>query len=230
MAIVTKHDFDGKLPSAALYLDDVEQILQILKNKTPDLYKPRQDSFGEAVELPGAAFKFTVGDTDCDTIEELRQIGYSTHELRIKTGWCDLDLSRNNATWRSHFNDTEREVYGLMLPIFNARRQPVRMLRGVSPLYLMLQGGVYALLVVGGPVMMLRRHWITGAAMTGVSIALLLSINKFSLPYSTVHFWRKHEAVPESARWLPKRQEIVRILLTAVVSGIVGWLIGRLGK
>jgi hypothetical protein len=194
MAIVTKHDFDGRLPPAALYLDDVEQILQILKNKTPDLYKPRQDRSGQTIQLPEAAFKFTVGDTECDTIEELRQLGYSNH---------DLDLSRNMATWRSHFNDTEREVYGLMLPIFNARRRPLRMLWGVSPLFLILQGAVSGILAFGGLMMLVRRHWITGAALFGGNIALFLSINKFSLPYSTVHFRRKHEAVPESARWLP---------------------------
>lgn len=230
MAIVTKHRFDGKLPPAALYLDDVEQIFQILKNKTPDLYRPRQDSAGQPIELPEAAFKFTVGDTDCDTIEELPRLGHSTHELRIKTGWCDLNLNTSSATWRSHFDNTEREVYGLLLPIFKARRHPVPMLRGVSPLYLILQGAVIALLWLGGLVMLYRHHWIIGAAMIGANITLFLSVNKFTLPYSTVHFWRKHEAVPESLRWWPRRQELVRILITAVVSGIVGWLIGRLGK
>jgi hypothetical protein len=192
MAIVTKHDFDGKLPPAALYLDDVEQILQILKNKTPDLYKPRQDSVGQPVESPDAAFKFTVGDTDCDTVEELRQLGYSTHELRVRTGWCDLDLNRHNAIWRSRFDNTEREVYGLMLPIFRARLHSVPLLRGVSPIYLLLQGAVIALLAVGGPLILLRRHWITGAAMIAGNIVLFLSMNKFTLPYSTVHFRRKH--------------------------------------
>jgi hypothetical protein len=230
MSIVTTREFDGKLPPAWLYLDDIEQIVEILTTKTPELFRTKRDGSVQSLAKPDVCFKFIVGEHVCDTVEELRQLGDSTHDLRIHGGWCDLDLSRGAAEWRSVYGNLSAEVHGLLLQIFGSRHKPASIFWGTNRVFLMLQGALDAALLTASPILYRFGHRLAGAIAAILSVGMLLSYDKLHLPYSTIYLRRKRDPLPESARWMPGRQELVRMALSAIVGVFVGWLIGRLNK
>jgi hypothetical protein len=84
------------LPSATLYLDDVERIVEILKGSVPeDISQP--GPYGASANPAWASFRFIVGEDECDSVEDLREIGGVTHRFRIVGVWFELRMDDNVA-------------------------------------------------------------------------------------------------------------------------------------
>lgn len=235
MAIITRHRFDGNLPPAALYLDDIESIVGIIQAKTPDLYH-RKD--GKPCNI-----KFHIGLVECDSTEELRQLGDHTNSLRIESDWCNLDLYHGQAKWHSYAGtDVDREVHGLLMPIFKSRQHRFTLFRNRSIPNLMIAAFMPVLLMLCGSIVFFDLRFSFHKLAGGV-LYLLGAFGMYSLgttisdalpSYSTIYFRKSHEPIPSSSRWIPAGRELVRLVIltavTAIVSGIIGVLIGQHSK
>jgi hypothetical protein len=123
LTIRPRYKTDNRLPSATLYLDDVERIVEILKASVPENLS-RPGPMGAEVYPAWASFRFIVGDDECDSVDDLREIGGVTHRFAIIGQWFELQLDNNaakiHATGRDGIN---QELHGRLLPIFDERRK-----------------------------------------------------------------------------------------------------------
>jgi hypothetical protein len=239
MPIRTQHEFDGKLPAAVLYLDDLRRIVETMQEFVPPDYMARaqrsllaSDNTPQAQqELLRSMLHLKVRNTACDTIEELQQLGHTLHELQIKLGPYTLSLDKD----RSELSGWGRneELHGRLLPIFNSRKRLVQWMWGSSRnLYAVLgvlTGALMMSLLVASLVLFRLHHQVIGLAALVLAVCLFISGPK-NLPHATIHLWRSHEATPQAVRWMPSRQTIVADIVKVLAGGVVGWLLAYFTK
>jgi hypothetical protein len=132
-------------------------------------------------------------------------------------------------------------LYGLLLPIFQQRRKQFAGFRQAFPFgYPLLVAAIIVLLGISLISFALRwTHIMSDREQARALLTLCSFLFLFPwvfwgdriLPYSTVSFRLSHDPTPDSQRWLPQRQElskeVIKLGITAILSGLLGWLIGR---
>ena len=240
MTIRPRYKTNSKLPSATLYLDDVEQIVEILKSSVPeDISRP--GPHGAEANPRWASFRFIVGEDECDSVEDLREIGGVTHRFGIVGVWFDLQMDNNAAEIHAVGREgIDQDLYGRLLPIFGARpkRPPASWFSNGWLVFFLFCFVILAweALVVRWAKPLLYRFsprvgsWFAAALFVLPFGLMLPGFNLTSrlthlLPsYSTVILRYRRDAVPESTRWMPQKHELVKI----VVGTLLGWVLGLL--
>lgn len=120
MAIKQIRQIPSDLPAAHLFLDDVEEITQIIANLK-----------GSGVSKPDpSTIKYTVGDRECDTVADLKKIGGKTKKFVIEAPTGFLILGDRSVFYAAFVSEEAWEAYGKVKAIFDHRSS--RMLNALS--------------------------------------------------------------------------------------------------
>ena len=243
MAIRTEHPFKAKFPPATLYLDDIKQISDVMlgwlrANNMGDTQGRADDSQVryKVVDRNGTHF--------CDSIDDLKRIGGSVHELDIGVyGKWSRDLSLWFTLYNTYFNGqekAERDLYGSLIAIFNNRQR-----RFWWRSNQLAWGSITTLLFFAAAIIIFRHRIHTDDikvlakglfALFGlcawITFMLVGLATWFTRPnYSTIRLRFLSDPVPAAENWLPTRQDLVRdiikIVVSAVIGGFIGWMIGK---
>lgn len=240
MAIRPRYKTNNRLPSATLYLDDVERIVEILKNSVPeDISRPGPDA--ASANPRWASFRFIVGEDECDSVEDLREIGRVTRRFGIVGVWFELRMDGNaaeiHAVGREGIN---QELRGRLLLIFEGRRKKAPASWFFNGWFLLL---LFCAVILAWEILVAK--WTKPAlhsfsrqvqgliegALAALPFGLMLpgynlagALTRLLPAYSTVVLRYRRDPVPESARWMPQKHELVKILVGAVL----GWVLGLL--
>jgi hypothetical protein len=163
------------LTIARLYLDDVEEIVQILLDAEKKLdLEPFKDGPDDAVKV-----EFTVGEDTaartCDSIGDLRKISRSTQhfELRVTRRFSYRAIltigGLTNRIWTDGLSyDEEVAVFHRVEHVFRQRRLLLRDLSSKIPPW---SGGAgFAVVYVGSLLLLYSNVWHIGAALAIVSM------------------------------------------------------------
>lgn len=126
VAIRQRHEVPEALPSARLFLEDIQDILTLSLDagiKHADFHRTKKVSI-----------VFEVGDKECDTIEDLERIGLHTpttsdfkmHVIRDMGPRQHLYISKYGAHWTTDMlsQDGESLVYAKVKDIFERAKTP----------------------------------------------------------------------------------------------------------
>jgi hypothetical protein len=109
-------DVPRNLPRAKLFLDDVEEVAELLKGAQGSQKGAETD------------VKFRIGSYEYDSIDELQQRGGSTSSFSINVGRYSLTVGNYSTTWYGGYGldkSAEWQLYGQLRHIFSARRKKV---------------------------------------------------------------------------------------------------------
>jgi hypothetical protein len=117
MAIKQVRQVPNDFPPAHLFLDDIEEIVEIL-TKVPDL--PRANIVRSA--------EFRVEGRVCDSLHDLKEIGGKTRSFGITTGYGTLEISRDFTYFNMNGDDYWKE-YAQIRAVFQHRAGKMDLLR-----------------------------------------------------------------------------------------------------
>jgi hypothetical protein len=110
VAIRQNRETPSDLPAAHLFLDDIEEITEIVANL-----------LGSGVNKPDpSTIKYSVGDRECDTIDDLKKIGGKTKNFGIQSPNGFLIVGARN-TFYTLFSEEHWDAYGKVRTIFQHR-------------------------------------------------------------------------------------------------------------
>jgi hypothetical protein len=208
------------LPAARLFLDGVEEASRILLEAARE-YKP-DPSAGEEPSVT-----FFLRGKECDTIEDLKQLGGATCEIKIVAGsrnsmWLNsLDISRFSSTWHVFGSEgMQWRAYGTLLGLFEKNR--IRWKTALrlwvwyilSMLVLLLTGRLVA---KGHPLL-----WFAILLIWLTSWTLIVYKHKFQ--HSVVVLKYSYER----ARFVEYARKWWSIIVAALLGGLITALAGRL--
>lgn len=212
------------LPAAKLYLEDVEEIADALRNGLPDYERER------------AQTSFSTSRFRCDSIEELARLPTRrVSKLEVRVGSGSVDLAKDRACYSPPWDGPNSETLGRLVQIFDRRRVFCGPLRGHMlgvALFTALcaAGSITLLATLASPLVTAEALGLLGPAAVLAWLAEKL-LRGVGFTYSSVCLWRSHEPTPEAARWLPPGRVLVATAVIAAVTGavgaVVGWLFGR---
>ncbi len=201
----------------------------------------RPGPYGASANPHWASFRFIVGEDECDSVEDLREIGGVTHRFGVIGIWFELRMDNNAAEIHAVGREgIDQELHGRLLPIFGDRRKSAPASWFFSGWFLFFLVCVVILawetLVAKWTKTILHNFSTTVRAVIEGGLAALpfgLMLPGYNLAgaltrllpaYSTVVLRYRRDPVPESARWMPQKHELVKILVGAVL----GWVLGLL--
>jgi hypothetical protein len=115
VAIKQIREVPTKLPAAHLFLDDVEELSEIIF-RIPS-------RFGDDGPKPSLV-RYTVGgDRTCDSVGDLKKIGGKTEDFSIEADNGTLSISSFNSSFRSHGHREDAwKAYGKVRAVFEHRK------------------------------------------------------------------------------------------------------------
>ncbi len=229
MSIREFHPIPRDLPPAKLYLDDIEEVVKVFI-EAADFSK-----VGDGVS-PKASFG--VKNFDCDTIEELQQIGHTkTNVLGIYVDLGQQEVGRleirkgHPASWnfgRGMRKEDRFKVYGQLHAMFHLRR--IRWKYAVWSVLFSIPPWFYFLFIIPPVLFTLRDilvnkvlvhgphavFWLAFFFILWVPLSLLMTY-KTVYEQSFVVFRRVHDDQGFRKKWLEWRPYII----AAIVGGVV---------
>jgi hypothetical protein len=212
-----------ELPPARLYLDDVEEIVRVLKQACSRNHESDARQAGADGSL---SLTLQVGRKVCDEVSELPKIARKTTNLSIEVRegqrWSNratVDLSRyaTRITTYGFTRGEHFEVFGHLLVVFRARRHPWNALVHYGFGFSILVASVA--LQVALPILAVRpfqnRALLPNLAVGMALIAVALAIAAALFHHSVVILRPSSE--PSSFR-----QDIGPKIIVAAVSSIIG--------
>ncbi|MGA8223034.1 MAG: hypothetical protein WB780_15405 [Candidatus Acidiferrales bacterium] len=231
-----KKEVPTDLPSARLYLDDLEEIVRLFGDALTDAMKNVTDETERAKPIEK---KFMVRNKNkiCDEIQDLPNIAKSTRrfKLQVAKDWrtINLEMAWNGTRWTGPLltDEVQWTVYRKLQEIFDARK--LRLRSAFRAFFFDFMFGAFFFgigwtLLVPFLDKLLRNVLPSGVAL---SLALLTAILIFipvvwlTFAGSTIIFRHSsdHAALREDRLW-----KIMPALLTGIIGLLVGILIAYL--
>ena len=213
MPIRDIHPTPRELPSARLFLDDIEQLISIVANPLdPD-------------STVNAAAVFRVGHRECDNISELPRIGPGAQSLEIRCGRVTLYLGGECNLW-SWIGGTEEQQWRFSQRLGEfLRRRAVpwwRTVRGIGPLVV---GSCWLILLI--PSLIFRQPAKNILLLT--LAAVLFSPLPLVVPPSTrILFRHRFDAERPPRRIVDLWPQVLLLLIGTIIGVAAEWLRRRL--
>lgn len=211
--------FPTELPRAKLYLDDIEEICELLKNPT--------------AESDDWRVRFVADDKVCDSVQDLQELGGRTKKFSINVSSFQkersLDLGRYSSSLYIYDYSESKDaavkwsIYGKVLAVFQKRKL------GVTG---MLLNALPALACVPAYILVRSSHsrwhyWVTLpiAFVTGILIA------KAATPPKGIVVLEYSHKTPTLRRFLEVHySQIIIAIIAAILGALIKAIIDRLSK
>jgi hypothetical protein len=230
MAIRTIRQLPRRLPHARLFLDDIEEISNVLL----EAYKQPLAKMGEEVKI-----LYTAGDREMDSVGDLQAWGGGTTRFgivvqgRYDRGGVRLRGLVNPEISLYSLDEPEAwAVYAKVKAVFDGRQFKVR--NAITSLPAWAKVALYALLVLVLPNLVWwvlpRSRWTSVGWWTGFIALTVLVAYALGRP-SRALFVRSHESLGAlSARMKANLRDAVLIVVGALIYAVVSQLVTRLFK
>jgi hypothetical protein len=208
------------LPYAHLYLDDVEQIRDVLLEALPP---PRFAQESDAAIVT----TFSMNDLEMDSIEDLERHGRSTTNFKIKVGRAGnyggmsvelTSYSEPRIELYSLDQEAKWATYSKIKSIFDSRELALK--NAVARLPEWLKFSLYLLFLPILPLvlMFVRVRWFVNIAYWILFLSFLLAI----IRPSRVSFVRSHE---RSKRAVEKREGYIKAIVLLLIGAFIGQVV-----
>jgi hypothetical protein len=226
MTLTKIRSFPDELPHARLYLDDLQEISNILM----EAYRRPE---GDPSKQPTIMYSF--GDIRTDSIQDLRDRGGSASDVTIQLGYTTIRLGRFSqpSIYLSSLADAERwGVYSRIKAVFDSRRLVLKNFISGLPfsaqmlLYVFVMGGFPALIEV-----LTSKHKVVGWIVFSCYWLVFALIAVILIRPDRVIFVDSHERSKVSAdRRRGFMRDIGMITLGAGIAKLIDLIFSKLAK
>lgn len=197
---------EPELPPAHLYLEDVEEIAAIMTAATKKERRSEDD----------VPVRFTIGDKECDSVDDLKKLGGRSHQFEISAGFNHF---------RVRWFDTycpNRNVFDKALRIMTTREMKIKGLarRGLFPLW------VFSCLwpVVGLPILWASGMHHVFVVFMGVTFSSWLLCAWAGFTHSVVEFRYSYEPSPKAKIAKEWATRAIWVVLGVFLAGLAQWI------